>query len=210
MVERFESSSLVFGSSRKESTVISVLQVLNFLRTLRSGIFLLFPDLLVSFPSLSLEVTCTRPDVNTSISSSFESSVTTQCLFEFEWLRGKGSVWGEENPGKGEKYWDEVFRLEVEDLKDVDDYGLLLCMGPVPKSQIRVFQSSRKSEGRSLLARDEMDFRGWLARSSRGEIVLLARKSFLSSSDFFCLRIFSSYLHRISPFVVQRYRTYDF
>ncbi|CAH1398683.1 unnamed protein product [Nezara viridula] len=75
---------------------------------------------------------------NTSISSSFDSSVTTQCLFEFEWLRGKGSVWGEENPGKGEKYWDEVFRLEAEDLKDVDDYGLLLCMGRVPKSQIRV------------------------------------------------------------------------
>ncbi|CAH1402687.1 unnamed protein product [Nezara viridula] len=49
------------------------------------------------------------------------------------------------------------------------------------------FQPSRKSEGRSLLARDEMDFRRWLARSSRGEIVLLARKSFLSSSDFFVL-----------------------
>ncbi|CAH1401612.1 unnamed protein product [Nezara viridula] len=49
------------------------------------------------------------------------------------------------------------------------------------------FQSSRKSEGRSLLARDEMDFRRWLARSSRGKIVLLARKSFLSSSDFFVL-----------------------
>ncbi|CAH1403617.1 unnamed protein product [Nezara viridula] len=96
----------------------------------------------------------------------------------------KGSVWREENPGKGERYWDEVFRLEVEDLKDIDDYGLLLCTGRVPKSQIRVFQSSRKSEGRSLLARDEMDFRRWLARSSRGEIVLLARKSFLSSSDF--------------------------
>ncbi|CAH1405109.1 unnamed protein product [Nezara viridula] len=59
----------------------------------------------------------------------------------------KESVWREENPGKGEKYWDEVFRLVVEDLKDVEDYGLLLCMGQVPKSQIRVLSIIPQERG---------------------------------------------------------------
>ncbi|CAH1401570.1 unnamed protein product [Nezara viridula] len=71
----------------------------------------------------------------------------TKIAQSFEWLRGKGSVWEEENPGKGEKYWDELFRLEVEDLKDVDDYGLLLCMGRVPKSQIRVLSIIPQERG---------------------------------------------------------------
>ncbi|CAH1401187.1 unnamed protein product [Nezara viridula] len=62
-------------------------------------------------------------------------------------LREKGSVWGEESPRKGEKWRVEVFRLEVEDLKAVDDYGLLPCMGPVPKSQIRLLSIIPQERG---------------------------------------------------------------
>lgn len=57
-----ESSSSVFGSSRKGSTAIGVLRVLNFLLALRSDTFLFFPDLFVFLLNLSLEVTSTRSD----------------------------------------------------------------------------------------------------------------------------------------------------